>query len=111
MASYTRYLAATAKGVNEFAVKLCKSPPKYTARGAFSYSREVRYSPILPAFLVPGKRPRSAARDIRSVTLLFANAPYQMLGTLKGELLVNERPRVYPRRFRCRCPLAVTGPL
>lgn len=95
MASHTRYLSTTARAVNEFTVRISDLPPISIPRGAVRYSCDIRYSPILPAFLVPAKRPAAAPRTPASVALLFASSPYKVLGKLKNHLPANERAGVF----------------
>jgi len=94
MASYTRYLATTAKAVNEFTVQISDSPITIV-RSAIRSSSEIRYSPIMPAFLTPGKVAPKVPTNLKSVALLFVNTPYKVLGNLKGCLGASERSGVY----------------
>jgi len=95
MIACTRYLAVTAVAVNEFAVQLFDSPPVLAVPKAISASHEIRYSPIMAAFLAPGKDPPQSPRNLKTVTLLYADLPYKILGIIKGRLRDNERTRVY----------------
>ncbi len=95
MASYTRYLAATAGAVNEFAVQLFDVPPLAAAKRAIRSSSEIRYSPVMPAFLTLGKPLPPAPKHLKSVSLIFANLPYKTLGIIKRQLNEDDRARVY----------------
>ena len=95
MSSFTRYLATIAIGVGEYTIQISDSSPVDLAKSAIQDSFELRYSPILPAFLVPGQDPPSTPVLIESVTLLFSNFPYQTLGSLRPHLLPEELGGVY----------------
>lgn len=94
-APHTRYLAITEVGPSDYIVEISKSPPVTSAGRDAKYSRETRYSPILPAYLIPRKGPPASPATLKSVALLFANCPYKILGTFRSQLSPSERPLVY----------------
>jgi hypothetical protein len=94
MATYTRYLATTATAPNEFTVQISSSVPVAISK-ANHWTGELRYSPIMPAFLTPKKGPPPVPRKLTSVAFFFANSPYQTLGTIRGHLSNDERMFVY----------------
>ena len=95
MASYTRYLTATAAAVDAFTIQILESSPIAIAQEAIIGSCEIRYSPIMPAFLTPGEGPPLLPSDLETVALFFANAPYKSLGTLKSYLRPDELSSVH----------------
>ena len=90
--SYTAYLSATAIGFRKFFIEIQGSP---IARPNADFSKDIRYSPILPAFLNLKNSPPYLPKSIRSVSLLFARSPYKALGLIRGQLTSKERSCVY----------------
>src|SRR5437879_1694830 len=93
--TYTRYLVATATAPNEFTIQILDSLPIRFPKQADTWTGELRYSPIMPAFLAPQKEPSRIPRNLSSVTFLFATSPYDTLGTMRGYLRNEERTRAY----------------
>ena len=94
MASFTCYLAATAEAAQRYSIRVSGSPPALSW-SAIRRSMDIRYSPIMPAFLPVGKAPLSKPGSLKSVSLLFANSPYKGLGDLKALLRADERAKTY----------------
>lgn len=94
MGQYTRYLSATQESAIRFAVQITAKSPIEMLADALRKSADVRYSPILPAYLIPGEVPSPPSAP-RSISFFFAPRPYQALGRLKPELFADERDRVY----------------
>lgn len=90
---YTGYLSTRAVGVLKFCIRLQNSPP--LADLPANFSSEIRYSPILPAFLSPDKGPPKLPQKATSIALLFCLRPYRALGNIRGYLHSDERKRVY----------------
>jgi hypothetical protein len=95
MASYTRYLATINETVNDYSVHIFESSPIAFAESAIRKSQDIKYSPIMPAYLTFGQGPPRMPTKLDSVTFLFANAPYKALGSLRSDLSARERSNVY----------------
>jgi hypothetical protein len=95
MGNYTRYLATFATAINEYEVQVSSSSPTILSQNAIRNSQDVKYSPILPAYLIPRQEPSKIPKTLDSVALLFANAPYTSLGTLKPSLTDTEPEGIY----------------
>ena len=95
MAAYTRYLTATVCAPLEFEVWLTARSPVEILQAAATNFAELRYSPVLPAFLTPGEIPLDCPEALESLGFLFSSYPYSALGALRGQLNADERPNVY----------------
>jgi hypothetical protein len=93
--TYTRYLTVSATTAVEFTVQLSATSPISIAQAAVRKSCELRYSPVMPAFLAPGEGPPALPLTIDSIAFLFANAPYKALGLLKPQLTAEELTRTF----------------
>ena len=93
--SYTRYLTAHRAGAEKFIVRILASTPISILQPALNDSLELRYSPIMPAFLVPDSHPPAAPDVISSIAFFFHSSPYKALGLLKSTLTREELPLTY----------------
>lgn len=94
MAEYTQYLTVVSNSPVAFKVQFLESSES-VLRGGVQLFTDVRYSPVLPAFLVPGQTAGTAVPELTSVGFLFSLAPYRALGELRSQLTVDERRNTY----------------
>jgi hypothetical protein len=90
MASFTRYLATLAVGLNRHEVLVSDSSPIDLAQSAIRDSLELRYSPIMVAYLIPNEEPPALPSRIETVTLVFSNCPHKTLAQLRPLLNSDE---------------------
>src|SRR5215213_1205107 len=95
MPSFTHYLTAITEGVANFSVCVTDSPPGELAQTAIRKSRDLRYSPIMLAFLSPGELPPQIPPVLTSVAFLFSPSPYRALVALKPHLAHEELLSTY----------------
>jgi hypothetical protein len=97
MSQFTLYLATVATSVNEYSVQISDTSPVDLAQAAIRASSEVKYSPIMPAYLSPRPEPNPhlVPADFKSVTLVFSSCPYRTLGVIRPLLREDELRRVY----------------
>ena len=94
MASYTRYLTVTVEAASEPIVEVVNDS-RASADAAILRAAELRYSPIMPAFLTPNASPPALPDTPESITFLFSPRPYQALGKIKPQLNADELGRTY----------------
>jgi hypothetical protein len=90
MGRFTYYLILTEEAPAQFKVKIESDVPLVTLHSAMESQADVRYSPILPAYLVPNETPPSPPSTPNTIAFLFAARPYQALGRLKPDLTLAE---------------------
>ena len=95
MGAYTRYLAVVCQAANTFAVRVFEGAPIDFAQEAMQQGCDLRYSPVLPAFLSPKEGPPPIPSSLTSIGFLFSSAPFKALGALKAELKGSDRPLLY----------------
>lgn len=95
MNSYTRYLTAISRGDFSFSVEVSEESPAGSVVTTQRLYEDWRFSPILPAFLLPGEHPAPPPSIVDSVVFLFSPKPYIDLGILKQQLSAEERAQTY----------------
>lgn len=95
MGQFTHYLTVREEGVGDFEVRINPHSPLPAIRDAFEHSSDLRYSPILPAYLTPGEQPREPPATPTSIAFFFAQRPYYSLGKVKPALSQEERELVF----------------
>jgi hypothetical protein len=95
MGRYTRYLMVHEESRDHFRVAVTADTPLPAITAALQHAADLRYSPILPAYLTPGEEPPLPSTPLESVAFFFARSPYQALGQLKPTLAQGERERVF----------------
>lgn len=95
MGRFTRYLTASSCGPGQYDIGITATTPSDFLAAAARAGCDVRYSPILPAYLTPGAEPPSYPEKLESIGFLFSPIPYTTLGKLKESLSQAERQRVY----------------
>jgi hypothetical protein len=93
--AYTQYLTARRTNATNFTVKLQTAHPNTFLQAALSASEELKYSPIMPAFLTQGVEPTPPPQRVFSITFLFHYSPYRALSQLKRKLKKGELQHVY----------------
>ena len=93
MGTFTHYLTVREEQ-SQFRVTVERATPLEAIREALDHALDLRYSPILPAYLSPGAVP-AAPPVLEAITFYFARRPYQVLGRLRPELTQNERDCVF----------------
>ena len=92
---YARRLVVAAAAGSEFIVQITGSTPMVILNDAVRDSCDIKYSPVMPAFLFPGEGPPEIPQHVDSIAFFFANAPYRALGLLKPHLKSTEASQVY----------------
>lgn len=95
MGKYTRYLMVHEESRNHFKVAVTAESPLPAIKDALQHAVDLRYSPILPAYLLRGEAPPPPPESVRSIAFLFARNPYRALGQLKAGLSQPEREAVF----------------
>jgi len=90
MSRFTYYLILTEEAPARFKVKIEPDVPLVTLHSAMESAADVRYSPILPAYLVPNEPPPLPPSTPNTLVFLFAARPYQALEKLKPDLTLPE---------------------
>jgi hypothetical protein len=91
--TFTYYLTVREEQ-SQCRVTLERDTPLEAIRAALEHAVDLRYSPILPAYLSPGAVP-AAPPVLETITFYFARRPYQVLGKLRPGLTQDERDRVF----------------
>ena len=95
MRNFTRYLSIRSGNGGRWRVSIAEASPIAILQSALGDGAELRYSPILPAYLVPGQSPPPLPGQVTSVAFFFSRTPYNALGRMKPELSADELERVY----------------
>ena len=95
MASYTRYLTVVAKSAADFRVRLLEENPRDICQQAVECSAELRYSPVMAAYLKPAAGPPALPKTLTSTAFFFSPTPYKALGSLKPHLTQPELAAAY----------------
>ncbi len=90
MSRFTCYLILIEDAPAQFRVKIEHDIPLVTLHTAMESAVDVRYSPILPAYLVPNETPPSPPSTPTTVAFFFAARPYQALGKIRPYLTAAE---------------------
>ena len=96
MGSYTRYLMAHEESRDRFRVAVTSDTPLPAITNALQHAADLRYSPILPAYLTPAEEPPAPPPPtLRCIAFFFARSPYRALGMLKPSLSQAQRQQVF----------------
>lgn len=95
MGAYTYFLTVADEPPDKFQIGISANSALPAIKDALRKSSNLRYSPILPAYLIPGENPTGPPNPIRSVALFFSPHPYQALGRIKPGLRESERQAVF----------------
>jgi hypothetical protein len=95
MATFTYYLTALEQNTATFKVQIEEGTPLRAIRGAVQDGKDLRYSPILPAYLIPEEEPTKPPVTPTSIAFFFASQPYHVLGKLRPGLSEAERHLVF----------------
>src|SRR6266851_2999824 len=90
MSRFTYYLILIEDVPAQFKVKIEHDIPLVTLHSAMEAEVDVRYSPILPAYLVPNQTPPPPPATPTTLAFFFADRPYQALGKIKPDLTLAE---------------------
>ncbi len=92
---FTRYLNVRAVTDGPIAVSITAASPIALFVREADQNSTLRYSPIFPAFLLPGEPPPPIPQALTSIVFFFSRVPYKALGKLKPELVPAELNQVY----------------
>lgn len=95
MPIFTYYLTALEQTATTLKVRIEEGTPLPAIREALQKSKDLRYSPILPAYLTPEEEPTKPPRTPKSIAFFFAKKPYHVLGELRPGLSELERCGVF----------------
>ena len=95
MGRYTQYLTVCEESPDRFRVSITPHSPLPAIKAALAHSCDLRYSPILPAYLTPDEEPPSPSASPSSLAFFFAPNPYQVLGKMKPGLNAEERHNIF----------------
>lgn len=95
MGTFTHYLTVLDEAAGKFKVRIAPGTPLGVIREALQKSTDLRYSPILPAYLTPDEEPNSPPPLPSSIAFFFAAQPYRALGKIKPILSQDEREQVF----------------
>lgn len=95
MANFTNYLTVLEDAPGRFTVRIESGSPLPLIQASLAKSKDLRYSPILPAYLLPGEEPQIPPQRPESIGFFFARQPYQSLGKIKPGLSEDERHLVF----------------
>ena len=96
MSTFTYYLSVLEDEPAKFKVRIEPDTALPMIREALASSKDLRYSPILPAFLSPDEEPVAPPTTPTSIAFYFANQPYLSLGKIRLAVLDQaERDRVF----------------
>src|ERR1043166_5388209 len=95
MGRFTHYLTVREEALGDFRVRIETDSPLPAIQDASKHSQDLRYSPILPAYLTPGEEPPAPPVVPTSIAFYFAPQPYQSLGKIRPVLSQPERERVF----------------
>lgn len=90
MSRFTHYLVLTEDLPTRYRVKIEANTPLVALHESMKSAVDVRYSPILPAYLVPDETPPSPPSIPTTIAFFFATRPYQALGRIKPDLTLSE---------------------
>lgn len=94
MGTHTRYLVVHEEARDTFHVRVITDDVLSALKDALQRGIDLRYSPILPAYLTPNEAPPPPP-ELHSIGFFFARSPYHALGHLKPELSQPEREKVF----------------
>jgi len=92
---FTRYLSVHSGENGIFRVSITGASPIALLQEALRDEAGLRYSPILPAYLVPEEAPPPIPDELTSVAFFFSRIPHKTLGSMKPGLASEELERVY----------------
>src|SRR5436190_10285873 len=95
MGKFTHYLTVLQETPGKFILGIEEDTPLNAIERALSNSQDLRYSPILPAYLIPGELPKSPPSIPNSIAFYFSDRPYSALGTIRPALSQSERDLVF----------------
>jgi hypothetical protein len=95
MGTHTRYLVLHEESREQFRVRAIADGALSAITDALQRCLDLRYSPILPAYLIPDEEPPPPPGTLHSVAFFFARNPYQALGQLRTSLSQAERERIF----------------
>lgn len=95
MLNLTRYLSVHSDDSIQWSVSVADQSPLVLLQNALGYSGQIRYSPILPAYLVPNQGPPAPPQKLTSIAFFFSRSPYVALGRMKPELEREELDAVH----------------
>src|SRR5437868_5089770 len=95
MGQFTHYLAVRELALSKFKVTIEPTTPLGALKDAVSQSTDLRYSPILQAYLTPGQAPAVPPVSPRNIAFFFSERPYQELGKLRPILSAGELRQVF----------------
>lgn len=95
MGQYTHYLTVREEEPDIFRVRIDPYSPLPAIKEALGQSSDLRYSPILPAYLTPNEEPGTPPSVPASIAFFFAPRPYYALGRIRPGLSQEERERVF----------------
>jgi hypothetical protein len=94
MGLFTHYLTVIEQPVGTFKVRLESNSALPSIKSALSKSTDLRYSPLLPAYLKDEPLP-AASRIPEALAFFFSQHPYEDLGAMRPDLSDPERDRVF----------------
>src|SRR5579862_440429 len=95
MGEFTYYLTVREDSLAQFTVKIDPETPMSAFQDAMARSADLRYSPILPAYLAPDVKPQRPPTFPSRIAFFFAARPYQSLGKIRPDLSQSERDSVF----------------
>lgn len=95
MGSFTHYLTVLEKSATTFDVRIETGSAIPAIQRAFSASKDLRYSPLLPAYLSEEQIPTTPPSVPALIAFFFALRPYDVLGKIRPGLSESERDRVF----------------
>jgi hypothetical protein len=95
MGAFTHYLTVREDISPKIRVTIEPDSPLSAIADALEGSSDLRYSPILPAYLIEGERPETPPRIPSLIAFYFAPKPYQSLGKIRPGLSRSERDSVF----------------
>src|SRR5437773_12498721 len=91
---FTRYLVASSPKYSRWRVSISGDYPISIVQAGLNEATGPRYSPILPAYLLPDQAPPPVPTELRSIAFFFSRTPYNALGYVKPSLSKDELDRV-----------------
>lgn len=95
MADFTNYLTVLEETSDHFKVRIESGSPLPLIQSVLKLSKDLRYSPILPAYLAPEEDPRKPPHQPDSLAFFFSRKPYQSLAKIRPLLTEEQRHLIF----------------
>src|SRR5689334_575668 len=95
MADFTNYLTVLEQTSDQFKVRIESGSTLPLIQAILKLSKDLRYRPLLPAYLETNENPRRPPYQPDSLAFFFSRKPYQSLAKIRPLLTEQQRHLIF----------------